>query len=86
MRRYRRSHPGNREGASDEFSHRRVFGASFDTLEALALREWPSIESVGDCPPGESKSAMFRFANDHDFETVALEYGEMTIPIPVEES
>lgn len=83
-KRYRRSNPGSREGKSDNFDHRDVYGASFATLEALCFREWPSIDSVGDKPPGERKSAMFAFATSHDFETVDMGAGEIVIPIKIE--
>lgn len=66
---------------SPEFDHREVYGASFATLERLCFREWPSIDSVGDIPPGEEKSAIFTFANRHDFETISLSAGEIVIPL-----
>lgn len=70
-------------GDSDgEFSHREVYGASFEVLEDLCFREWPdSIESVGDIPPGERKSAIFCFTQDNDIKTVEMERGEMVIPL-----
>lgn len=65
-----------------EFDHREVYGASFETLEALCFREWgDSIESVGDTPPGEEKSAIYLFANSHHFENISLSVGEIVIPI-----
>lgn len=72
---------GNSED-SEEFSHREIYGASFESLEALCFHQWPdSIDTVGDIPPGERKSAIFCFTRDNDIRTVDMERGEMVIPL-----
>lgn len=76
----RRNH--QREKDDDpEFDHREIYGASFETLERLCFREWPSIDSVGDIPPGEEKSAIYTFANRHNFASISLSAGEIVIPL-----
>lgn len=62
--------------------HKSRYGASFEALRVFCFNEWPSIETVGDIPPREEKSAIHCFIRDHEFKSVDLTNGELVIPVP----
>lgn len=54
-------------------------GISFDSAKRLMRREYPSIDSPGDIPRGERKSAAFCFGSYNEFHPIELTMGEMII-------
>lgn len=55
-------------------------GVSIDFAKELAFRMYPEIDSFGDIPKGERKSAAFLIGRDHEFHTVEFRNGKMVVP------